>query len=153
MRRITFLFSVLILIFEMAGCGKQSSQNSGKPQIYISSAQNSITDKPPQTSTIPSSDDLTSGGAVKSDRDIINIAYQYLGVSERSTIIDWKNAEVERDVNSEGGLVGGPNGIVDLRGKNIYRVTFRTNNEASAGPICVAMDMNTYKIIGVGLRD
>lgn len=89
----------------------------------------------------------------KSDEDITNIAYQYLDENTKKTILDWENAKVDKESKSEGYLVAGPNGVVNTKGKNIYTITFRTNNEATLGPISVAMDKDTYSIIGVGLRD
>jgi hypothetical protein len=96
---------------------------------------------------------ITGCGSAKSDGDIRNIAYQYLNEGTKKTIIDWENAKVEEESNSQDYLVAGPNGVVSTKGKDIYKITFRTNNEAYLGPILVIMDKNTYAIIGAGLRD
>lgn len=93
------------------------------------------------------------GRTVKSDGEIIKIAYQYLNEGTRKTIVDWEDAKVGEESNSRDYFVAGPNGAVSTKGKNIYTITFRTNNEASLGPVFVVMDKNTYDIIGVGLRD
>jgi hypothetical protein len=89
----------------------------------------------------------------KSDADIIEIAYQYLSENTRKTIVDWKNAEVQEDNDSVGYLVANQNGVVSTKGKDTYIITFKTNSHYALGPVMVFMDRNTYKIIGVGLRD
>lgn len=43
-------------------------------------------------------------------------------------------------------------GVVNLKGKDTYIITFTTDN-ASLGPITIYVDKNSYKVLGADLRD
>ncbi len=97
-----------------------------------------------------------SGSTVKSDQEITRIAYENLSEDTKKTIVDWENAKIETENSndSEGYLVGGPNGVVSTKGKDTYMITFQTDeHEVSLGPVCVFLDQYSYDFIGVGLRD
>ena len=69
MKRSVFLFSILILLLEMTGCGNQSLQNNSQVQTSNSQIRSSIADKQPQSSSaVPSSENAVSSDVTLQSR-------------------------------------------------------------------------------------
>jgi hypothetical protein len=43
--------------------------------------------------------------------------------------------------------------MINIKDKDTYKVIFRTNNQSLLGPITIYVDKNSYKILGIDLRD
>lgn len=88
----------------------------------------------------------------KSDNEIREIAYQSLTDNEKTSIIDWKGASVEKYKAETKHTIAGPTGPVNIKSKDTYKVTFKTNMDGLLGPIVVYLDSNSYKILGSDFR-
>ena len=42
---------------------------------------------------------------------------------------------------------------MNIKGKDTYKVTFRTTNEGILGPIIIYIDKNSYSVLGGDLRE
>lgn len=91
--------------------------------------------------------------AIKSENDIREIAYKALSEDEKKTVISYKDGKVEQYKSKEEHSIFGPNGLTDIKDKDTYKITFRTNNEGILGPINIYIDKNSYSVLGVDLRD
>lgn len=71
----------------------------------------------------------------------------------KSEVINWKNAKVtEKSVpQNDDSVISTGKGI--LNGKDIYIVDFHTKNEEMLGILRVYVEKNSYKILGVGLKE
>lgn len=99
MKRSAFLFVVLILSFEMAGCVNLSLQNNSKPQTENSQVQSITTDEPPQSSAIPSSDNAVgSDSAVQSRASVGSAPSGDTSSQNQQEILDQTNAALHTEV-------------------------------------------------------
>lgn len=89
----------------------------------------------------------------KEEDDIRKIGYESLNKKSKETIIDWKNAKVDECKYKSDHIIGSTNGSVNIRGKAVYRVNFKTTDEALLGPIIVYIDKNSYNVLGNDFRD
>lgn len=80
------------------------------------------------------------------------ISFGWLSEEEKESIVDWESAAVETIQPQEELLIMGLGGTVDLKGKEVYKITFQTDMDALLGPFAVYMDRKTYEKLGVGLR-
>lgn len=90
--------------------------------------------------------------SVKTDSEIREIAYQYLSQRSKDTVIDKEDAIVEEYHPISVHKVFSPDGSVDITGKDLYKVTFQTTDEALLGPLIVYIDKKTYIAYGVDGR-
>jgi len=89
----------------------------------------------------------------KSESDIIEIVYNSLDEYNKKSIIDWKSAKVEEYKPLTDCIIGGSQGAINIKDKDTYKITFRTDNEGILGPITKYVDMNSYEILGGEMRD
>ena len=89
----------------------------------------------------------------KSESEIIEFVYNSLDEYNKKSIIDWKSAKVEEYKPSTDCIIGGSKGAINIKDKDTYKLTFRTDNEGILGPITMYVDMNSYEILGGDLRD
>jgi hypothetical protein len=89
----------------------------------------------------------------RSENEIREIAYKSLSDFDKNTVINWKNAMVEGYNATTNHSIGSVNGLINIKDKAVYKVTFRTNNEGLLGPITLYLDKNTYVMVGEDLRD
>ncbi|ADZ21530.1 hypothetical protein BJV85_001406 [Clostridium acetobutylicum] len=68
-------------------------------------------------------------------------------------IVDWKNAEVTEGKFNPSVAKVVKNNKEGLKGRAVYIVTFKTNNEKILGPITIYLDKLSYEILGTALRD
>lgn len=99
----------------------------------------------------PASSQETQDHKIKSD--IREIAYKYLGESDKETLIDFENAEVEEYIYTTDHFVAGLNGKINIKDKDTYRVVFNTINDAILGPITIYIDKSSYYVLGIDFRD
>jgi hypothetical protein len=88
----------------------------------------------------------------KSESDIRKIAYQCLNEYDKKSIIRWQSAKVEEYTSKTDHSIWATNKTVNIKGKDTYKVTFRTNNENLVGLISIYIDINSYKVLGQDLR-
>lgn len=91
--------------------------------------------------------------AIKSENDIREIAYQALSEDEKRTVISYKAGKVEQYKSKDEHSIVGPNGLIDIKDNETYKITFSTNNEGTLGPINIYIDKNSYSVLGADLRD
>lgn len=99
MIRSAFLFIVLILSFEMAGCVNQSLLNNSKPQTESNHVQSSTADEPPQSSAIPSSNNaVSSDSAVQSRASVSSAPSGDTSSQTQQEILEQTNAALHTEV-------------------------------------------------------
>ncbi|WP_108669920.1 hypothetical protein [Peribacillus acanthi] len=84
----------------------------------------------------------------------INLAYDYVHPHSQNSILNWKKAKVEEftsemDLNI---IDEAKDEMVNIKGIHTLKVTFRTNDEESLGPIVVFIDKKNGKVLGIGGR-
>ena len=99
MKRSAFLFVVLILSLEMAGCGNLSLQNNSKPQTESSQVQSSTTAEPSQSSAVPSSDNaVSSNSSVQSSASAGSAPSGDTSSQTQQEILEQMNAALHTEV-------------------------------------------------------
>ena len=128
-RMLISLTLIICILLQITGCTKESIGNSKNENQTIETTAN------------------------KSENDIREIAYQSLSEDNKKTVISWKDGKVEQYKSTNDHSIGSPNGSVNIKGKDTYKVMFRTNNEGILGPIIIYIDKNSYSVLGGDLRD
>ncbi|MHC1684137.1 MAG: hypothetical protein AB6733_14475 [Clostridiaceae bacterium] len=130
MKRLIIFLSFITCISLMAvGCSKEKIDNSKKESQTIQS---------------------TKG---KYENEIKEIAYNSLSEENKKTIVNWKEGSVELYKDTNDHPVGSQTGMINIKSKDTYKLTFKTNNEALLGPLTLYLDKSSYELIGCDLRD
>jgi hypothetical protein len=95
---------------------------------------------------------ITGCGARKPTEDIRAYAYQLLDENDKAVITDWKNAELEESkFTSDYSVYNISKGeFTDLKGKDVYIITFETRNPDN--PITMYIDKESNTLLGFDLR-
>lgn len=94
-------------------------------------------------------------GLKKSESEIRAMAYNYIDKNEIE-IPNWesvKNVKVEEYKEQRDHLIINSGRQINLIGKEAYRVSFDNGNPSKLGPITVYLDKNSYKFLGVDIRE
>ncbi|PJI09581.1 MULTISPECIES: hypothetical protein [Clostridium] len=89
----------------------------------------------------------------KNEYDTAKVKAFEWAAKNKLKVINWKDAKVtEKSVpQNDDSVISTGKGI--LNGKDIYIVDFHTSDEEILGTLIVYVEKNSYKILGVGLRD
>lgn len=86
-------------------------------------------------------------------KDVREVVWGQLSEKQKSEIVggwgDGKVSKVTLKDNSSMNLVGGKS----YKGQEVYLISFPSINNPTIGDVIIYADMNTYDIIGYGLRD
>lgn len=88
----------------------------------------------------------------KTEEEIRYLAYVYVQGDKYETILNGDTAKVTMESIDKEHLIMGKESALDLQGRAVYKVLFRTKNDALLGPIRVYLDANTYEVLGVDFR-
>jgi len=86
------------------------------------------------------------------DNAIIDIAYESLTETSRNSVIDKKSGKIQEEKPANQYKISSAAGLVDIKGKEVYKVTFETTKDEILGPITVYIEKGTLKVLGNGLR-
>ena len=87
------------------------------------------------------------------ENKIREIAYQDLDENVKKSITDWRTSEVEGYNSLNDNTIWSPNGLVNIKDIDTYRVLFENISDyVELGPITVYVDKTTYTVLGYGLR-
>lgn len=86
-------------------------------------------------------------------KDVREVVWRQLSEKQKSEIVggwgDGKVSKVTLKDNSSMNLVGDKS----YKGQEVYLISFPSINNPTIGDVIIYADMNTYDIIGYGLRD
>ena len=89
----------------------------------------------------------------KIDDNIKEIAYNWLDNQSKSSIVDWKSADINIIKFNEEHFVANTIEISkNIQDKETYQVTFETNDDI-LGPIVIYVDKTDLNVLGVDYRD
>lgn len=75
-------------------------------------------------------------------------AWDYISEESKETIVgEWNEASVEKASYEQIPIIKS-----DKRSEHVYKVTFKTTHDALLGPICLYIDSDTNKVIGLNAR-
>lgn len=84
----------------------------------------------------------------------IRLAYKYIDSNSQKTIKNSKIAQVEEYAPSRDLEIMDEetDSLVNIKYKEVLRITFKTLDDGNLGPIVVYIDKNTNDVLGVGTR-
>lgn len=88
----------------------------------------------------------------KSEKEIIEVAYEWLDDNSKATIVNWEKGKVEKYKDDKEHIVATKTGAVDIKGKDTYKISFKTNNKELLGPITIYTDATNFNVIGIDFR-
>ena len=93
------------------------------------------------------------GGNNTSNKYIRENAYNYLDYKNKSAIINWESADVQKiKFEEEYFIANEENTPVNIQNKETYIVTFTTNDDI-LGPIIVYIDQDDSSVLGIDYRE
>lgn len=93
------------------------------------------------------------GGNNTSNKYIRENAYNYLDYRNKSAIINWESADVQKiKFEEEYFIANEENTPVNIQNKETYIVTFTTNDDI-LGPIIVYIDQDDSSVLGIDYRE
>ena len=88
----------------------------------------------------------------RNEKYIRQVAYNYLGEDSRKTVINGDTATVEEYKIDTEHQIAGKDKPVDLKGMEVYKVTFNTSDEQLLGPIVIYIEKASLKTLGLDYR-
>lgn len=130
-----FIGTLLVILF-LPGCGNLQVLKSVESEEIVSL---------PTSSTIPTEERMPSDG-----NELRRIAWEQVGDIARKTVIgDWKEASIEKSRFEQVPLKKGS----IKTSNNIYKVTFKTNQDELIGAIGIYIDAVSNQVVGEDARD
>lgn len=88
----------------------------------------------------------------KSPEEIRSLAYEHVREDGNQRILNEDTAEVVRILIEEEHQIMCKEGAIEIKGREVYKVTFRTTSDDLLGPIRVYLDVDSFDILGVDYR-
>lgn len=85
--------------------------------------------------------------------NITEIAYNWLDDNIKSTIINWQSSKVEKKIIDTNHLVANGLETLDIVNKEVFKVTFSTEDDDLLGAVIVYLDTDTFEVLGMDFRD
>ena len=89
----------------------------------------------------------------KTDKEIREIAYNWLDDASKSEIINSDTASIGKVIFTSEHFVATKNKSIDIRNIDTYRVIFNTSNDDLLGPIVLYLEEDNLNVLGVDYRE
>lgn len=133
-----------------------NSRNQGNESSIVA-YDSPITEKNEESKIIEENnfiDKIETNDFIDNEKDvIIKNAYESLDDYSKTSILKWKDAEVENFKIDKKYLIFSKGKTIDISGIDTYKVTFRTKDDDVLGPISVYIDIKNLEVLGADSRD
>ena len=89
----------------------------------------------------------------KTDKEIREIAYNWLDDESKSEITNSSTASIGKVIFTSEHLVATKTKSLDIRNIESYRVIFNTAKDDLLGPIVVYLEEDTFSVLGIDYRE